>query len=187
LEEAGRRATEWGNQNGYSTTITMCVNLSMRQLQDPDLVDKVERALRRSALDANELNLEITETIVVEDEQGVTGVLQDLSALGVRIALDDFGSGFSSLNYVKDLPVDRLKIDRSFIDGLGEDAMNDTIVRLIVEFAHTLGLKVIAEGMENGRQVASPTAMRCDLAQGFYFVKPLPSKAAEALVPTNPL
>jgi EAL domain-containing protein (putative c-di-GMP-specific phosphodiesterase class I) len=119
LEGACRRATEWGNQNGHSTTITMCVNLSMRQLQDPDLVDKVERALRRAALDANELKLEITETMVMEDEQHVLGVLRDLRSLGVRISLDDFGSGFSSLNYVKNLPVDSVKIDKSFIAGLG--------------------------------------------------------------------
>jgi diguanylate cyclase (GGDEF)-like protein len=187
LEEACRRATEWRYQNGHSPRITMCVNLSMRQLQDPELVDKVERALNRAALDANELKLEITETMVMEDEQHVIGVLHDLSALGVRISLDDFGSGYSSLNYVKDLPVDDLKIDKSFIDGLGEDAVNDAIVRLIVDFAHTLGLKVTAEGVENERQVASLTAMRCDLAQGFYFSKPLPSEAAGALVATNPL
>jgi EAL domain-containing protein (putative c-di-GMP-specific phosphodiesterase class I) len=165
----------------------MCVSLSMRQLQDPDLVDKVERALHRAVLDANGLKLEITETMVMEDEQHVIGVLRDLSALGVRIALDDFGSGFSALTYVKDLPVDDLKIDKSFIDGLGEDAVNDAIVRLIVDFAHTLGLKVTAEGVENERQVASLTAMSCDLAQGLYFSKPLPSAAAGALVATNPL
>ena len=187
LEEACRRASEWRYQNGHRPRITMCVNLSMRQLQDPDLVDKVERALHRAALDANGLKLEITETMVMEDEQHVIGVLQDLSALGVRISLDDFGSGYSSLNYVKDLPVDDLKIDKSFIDGLGEDAVNDAIVRLIVDFAHTLGLKVTAEGVENERQVASLTAMKCDLAQGFYFSKPLPSEAAGALVATNPL
>ena len=91
----------------------MCVNLSMRQLQDPYLVDKVEGALRRAALDANELKLEITETTVLEDEQHVISVLRDLRSLGVRIALDDFGSGYSSLNYVKNLPVDGLKIDKS--------------------------------------------------------------------------
>jgi EAL domain-containing protein (putative c-di-GMP-specific phosphodiesterase class I) len=123
----------------------------------------------------------------MEDEQHVIGVLRDLSALGVRTSLDDFGSGYSSLNYVKDLPVDALKIDKSFIDGLGEDAVNDAIVRLIVDFAHALGLKATAEGVENDRQVASLTAMRCDLAQGFYFSKPLPCEAAEALVATNPL
>jgi EAL domain-containing protein (putative c-di-GMP-specific phosphodiesterase class I) len=165
----------------------MCVNLSMRQLQDPDLVDKIERALRRAALDANKLKLEITETMVMEDEQHVIDFLQDLSALGVRISLDDFGSGYSSLNYVKNLPVDDLKIDKSFIDCLGEDPVNDAIVRLIADFAHTLGLKVTAEGVENERQVASLTAMRCDLVQGFYFSKPLPSEAAGALVATDHL
>jgi EAL domain-containing protein (putative c-di-GMP-specific phosphodiesterase class I) len=88
---------------------------------------------------------------------------------------------------VKDLPVDDLKIDKSFIDGLGDGAVNDTIVRLIVDFAHSLGLKVTAEGVENDRQVATLTGMGCDLAQGFYFSKPLPSEAAGALVATNPL
>jgi diguanylate cyclase (GGDEF)-like protein len=187
LEEACRQAREWRNQNGQRPGITMCVNLSMRQLQDPDLVGKVERALRGAALDANELKLEITETMVMEDEQHVIGVLGDLSALGVRISLDDFGSGYSALNYVKNLPVDDLKIDKSFIDGLGEDPVNDAIVRLIVDFAHTLGLKVTAEGVENERQVASLTAMKCDQAQGFYFSKPLPAEAAGELVTTNPL
>src|SRR5215210_6851819 len=186
LEEACRRAGEW-RKNTHSPEITMCVNLSMRQLQDPDMVDKVERALRRASLDANSLKLEITETMVMEDEPHVVGVLRDLSALGVRISLDDFGSGYSSLNYVKDLPVDDLKIDKSFIDGLGEDPVNDAIVRLIVDFAHTLGLKVTAEGVENGRQVSSLTAMSCDQAQGFYFSKPLPAKSAGELVAANPL
>ncbi|CAN5811766.1 hypothetical protein BH18ACT11_BH18ACT11_07830 [soil metagenome] len=185
LEEACRQAREWRTHNGRSPT--MCVNLSMRQLQDPDLVDKVEEALRRSALDANKLKLEITETAVMEDEQHVINVLRDLRSLGVRIALDDFGSGFSSLNYVKNLPVDGLKIDKSFIDGLGEGTVNDAIVRLIVDFAHTLGLEVTAEGVENERQVASLAAMRCDLAQGFYFSRPLSSEAAGELVATKSL
>jgi EAL domain-containing protein (putative c-di-GMP-specific phosphodiesterase class I) len=151
------------------------------------LVDKVERALWQAPLDASCLKLEITETAVMEDEQHVVGVLRSLKALGVQLCLDDFGRGYSSLNYVKDLPVDSLKIDKSFIDGLGEDPVNDAIVRLIVDFAHTLGLKVTAEGVENSRQVASLTAVRCDLAQGFYFSKPLRSEAAGALVATSPL
>ncbi len=164
LEEACRQAREWRYQIGHRPRITMCVNLSMRQLQAPELVDKVERALPRATLDANELKLEVTETMVMEDEQHVIGVLQDLSALGVRIALDDFGSGFSSLNYVKDLPVDCLKIDKSLVDGLGEDAVIDALVRLIRDFAHTLGLTVSAEGVENDRQVDSQRVMRCELA-----------------------
>jgi EAL domain-containing protein (putative c-di-GMP-specific phosphodiesterase class I) len=112
-------------------------------------------ALRRAALDANDLKLEITETAVMEDEQDVIGVLRDLRSPGVRISLDDFGSGYSSLNYVKNLPVDSLKIDKSFIDGLGEGPVNDAIVRLIVAFALRLGLKVTADGVEtNGRWLA---------------------------------
>jgi diguanylate cyclase (GGDEF)-like protein len=187
LEEACRQASEWREQHLTRLKMTMCVNLSMRQLQDPYLVEKVERALWQATLDANDLTLEITETAVMEDEQHVIGVLRNLKALGVRVYLDDFGRGFSSLNYVKDLPVDGLKIDKSFIDGLGEDPVNDAIVRLIVDFAHTLGLKVTAEGVENDRQVASLTAMRCDLAQGFYFSQPLGSEAAGELAATNPL
>jgi EAL domain-containing protein (putative c-di-GMP-specific phosphodiesterase class I) len=140
--------------------------------------------LRWAPFDANELKLEITETIVIEYEQHVIGVLRDLSALEVRIALDDFGSGFSPLNYVKDLPVDDLKIDKSSIDGLGKDQVNDAIVRLIVGFAHTLGVKVTAEGVENDRQVVSLTAMSCDLAKGFYLSKPLPSEAAGKFIAT---
>src|SRR5215217_6414937 len=108
--------------------MTMCVNLSMRQLQDSDPVDKVERALRRAALDANKLKLEIAETMVMEDEQHVVGVLRELSAIGMRMALDDFGSGFSSRDYVKDLPVDALKVAKSVNDGMEEEAMNDAIV-----------------------------------------------------------
>src|SRR3712207_3410523 len=114
-------------------------------------------------------------------------VLRQLKALGVQLSLDDFGRGYSSLNYVKDLPVDGLKIDKSFIEGLGEDSVNDAIVRLIVDFAHTLGLMVTAEGVENDRQVASLTAVECDLAQGFYFSKPLRSEAAWELAATNSL
>jgi EAL domain-containing protein (putative c-di-GMP-specific phosphodiesterase class I) len=135
LEEPSRRARERGYQNGHFPPMTMYVSLSMRQVQDPDLVDKVERVLRRAALDPNRLKPEITGPMVME-EHLVIGVLRNLSYLGVRKALDDFGSDPSSLNYVKHLPVDDLKTDKSFVDGLGEDAVNDAIVRLIVDFAH---------------------------------------------------
>ena len=122
----------------------------------------------------------------MENELCVAGVLGDPGSLGVRIPLDDFGSGYSSLNYVKDLLVDGLKIDKSFIGGLGEAEVNGAIVRLIADFAHTLGLKVTAEGVETARQVTSLAAMRCNQAQGFYFSKPLPpDEAAGALVATN--
>jgi EAL domain-containing protein (putative c-di-GMP-specific phosphodiesterase class I) len=121
LEEPCRRARERGYQNGHFPPMTMYVSLSRRQVQDPDLGVKVERVLRRASLDANKLKLEITETtVVIEDEQHIIGVLRNLSYLGVRKALDDFGSDPSSLNYVKHLPVDDLKTDKSFVDGLGK-------------------------------------------------------------------
>jgi EAL domain-containing protein (putative c-di-GMP-specific phosphodiesterase class I) len=113
-------------------------------------------------------------------------VLRDPKSLGVRVSLDDFGSGYSSLNYVKNLPVDGLRIDKSSIHSLREDVVNDVIVRLIVDFAHTLGLKVTAEGVENERQVASLMTMKCDLAQGFYYSRPLGGEAAGKFVATNP-
>jgi EAL domain-containing protein (putative c-di-GMP-specific phosphodiesterase class I) len=153
LEEPCRRARERGFQNGHFPPMTMYVSLSMGQVQDPDLVDKIERVLRRAALDANQLKPEITGPIVIEDGHHVIGVLRDQCAVEVRIALDDFHSGFSSLNYVKDLPVD------------------DAIVRLIVDFAHTPDLEVTVEGVENDRQVASLTAMRCDPNPGFLLLE----------------
>lgn len=122
----------------------MCVNLSIRQLQDTNLLDGVERASRREWFEANQLKLEITQAMVTEDEEQVFGALRDLSALGVRMALDDFGSDYSSLNYKKYFLVDEIKIDKSSVDGVGEDAVNDRIVRLIANFAHTLGLKATA-------------------------------------------
>jgi EAL domain-containing protein (putative c-di-GMP-specific phosphodiesterase class I) len=114
--------------------------------------------------------------MVMEVDRHVIGFLRDLSAFRVRIVLDDFCSGYSSLNYVKDLPVNGLKIDKSCIDDLGEDPVNDAIVRLIVDFAHTIGLRVTAEGVENERQAKSLVDMKCDLAQGFYLSKPLHSE-----------
>jgi Amt family ammonium transporter len=141
--------------------------------------------LRRASLGTNKLKPEITEPVVMENELCVAGVLGDPGSLGVRIPLDDFGSGYSSLNYVKDLLVDGSKIDKSFIDGLGEAEVNGAIVRLIADFAHTLGLKVTAEG--GGDRPAGDELGRDEVqpAQGFYFSKPLPGEAAGALVATN--
>ena len=186
LNQACRQALAWRERQDTPSKLAIGVNLSMRQLQDPHLVDKVDNALRKTGLDPTALKLEITETIVMEDQQHAASVLRDLKALGVRISLDDFGSGYSSLNHVKDLPVDNLKIDRTFVDGLGENPVDDAIVRLIVELAHTLGLAVTAEGVENERQARSLVNMGCDLGQGFYYSKPLRRDAAETLLATHP-
>lgn len=158
LDGACRQAGEWRECHDTPSEPTVCANLSIRHLQNPLLVDKVDNALQSAGLDAIALTLEITEV-----EQHTAGVFRDLKAFGLRLSLDDFGSGYSSLTYVKDLPVDSLKIDKSFVDGLEEDIAAGAIVRLIVELAHTLDLEVTAEGVSNERQARSLVDMGCGL------------------------
>jgi len=185
LEQACRQAREWHARCVPSSRIRICVNLSVRQLQNPHLVDDIDRVLRRTGLGADNLQLEITESTLMETEKHAIDLLRDLRALGVQISIDDFGKGFSSLNYVKDLPITGLKIDKSFIDGLEKDTADAAIVSLIIDLAHTLGLEVTAEGVENEQQLARLIEMGCDLGQGFYFSKPLPSTAAGTLIVTG--
>jgi EAL domain-containing protein (putative c-di-GMP-specific phosphodiesterase class I) len=106
--------------------------------------------------------------------------------MGVRISIDDFGMGYSSLSYLKRLPVDTLKVDRSFVAGLGEDAEDSAIVRMIIELAHTLGMRIVAEGVESEEQVEQLREMGCDMGQGYYFAEPLPSKAASEFLTRQP-
>jgi len=124
------------------------------------------------------LCLDITETLYVTVLESNTAVLDDLKRMGARISIDDFGMGYSSLSYLKHLPADTLKIDKSFIAGLGGDVGDKAIVRMIVDLAHTLGMKIVAEGVEDEEQAEQLKEMGCDLGQGFYFAKPLPPEAA---------
>ncbi len=156
------------------------VNFSASQFsRQPDLIPKV---LNDTGLDPGALQLEITERAVMDDAEFSLGKLQMLKGLGVRFAIDDYGMGYSCLYYLKRMPVDYLKIDRSFITGLGEDPGDEAIVSGTVSLAHALGLKVVAEGVETEEQLAKLKELRCDLAQGYYFTKALPSEAAEKLL-----
>jgi EAL domain-containing protein (putative c-di-GMP-specific phosphodiesterase class I) len=154
------------------------VNLSARQLSRPDLAETVERVLGETGLEGSCLTLDVTETVYVRTLEGNTRVLDRLRAMGVKISIDDFGMGYSSLSYLKKLPADALKIDKSFVRGLGDDIEDTAIVRMIIELAHTLGMEVVAEGVEDEKQVALLEEMGCDFAQGFHFSKPLPPRAA---------
>ena len=142
----------------------MSVNLSARQFQHPGLLDDVERALRVSDLDPSALTLEITESVVMKDPVAAAAKLREIKALGVAVAVDDFGTGYSSLAYLKDFPVDSLKIDRAFINGLGEEGDASAIVRSIVVLGHALHLSVTAEGIETAVQLAHLRTLQCDLA-----------------------
>ncbi|MCV2489420.1 EAL domain-containing protein [Geodermatophilus sp. YIM 151500] len=160
--------------------VAVAVNLSPRSLHDADLVDEVERLLRRHGVPADRLTLEVTESAVMADPARAVGVLHQLRDLGVRLSVDDFGTGYSSLSYLKRLPVQEVKIDRSFITGLGTDGDDLPIVRAIVDMGRHMGLEVVAEGVEDQATEELLAAMGCDLVQGWHLGRPMP---ASELVP----
>jgi len=176
LREACRQAREWTDVSAERPSL-VCVNLSVRQLREAGLVAEVARALEDACLDPGRLELEITEGAVMQKVPAVRRALRDLRKLGVLLAIDDFGSGFSSLARLRGLPADTLKIDRAFVAPLRRDAASLVIVRAIVALAHDLGLMVAAEGVETAEQAAMLRAVGTDLGQGFYFAPPLPGEA----------
>jgi diguanylate cyclase (GGDEF)-like protein/PAS domain S-box-containing protein len=178
LEEACRQGAQWHQEYPHLPPLVMAVNLSAKQLQHPDVAETIEETLKETGFDAHYLSLDITETLYIEALEGHTAVLDKLKRLGVRISIDDFGTGYSSLAYLKRLPADALKIDKSFIKGIGEDLEDTAIVQMVIELAHTLGMKVIAEGVESEMQAEQLKEMGCDWGQGFYFSEPLPPEAA---------
>jgi diguanylate cyclase len=182
LEEACRQARAWNDRRGGGHPLTISVNLSPRQFQHPQLVDEIAEALQASRLPARLLALEITESTVMDHRGAALEILRSLKALGVQIWIDDFGTGYSSLSYLKRFPVDRLKIDKSFIDGLGRNPQDAAIVHAIVKLAHSLGMQVTAEGVEMAEQAAQLHKASCDCGQGHYFSKPLPAAAIGPLL-----
>jgi diguanylate cyclase (GGDEF)-like protein/PAS domain S-box-containing protein len=165
LEEACRWTVRWQEEHPRLSPLLMNVNLSAKQLQRPDLITTVEGVLQRTGLDPASLTLDITETVYVKVLERNTAALNDLRRLGVKISIDDFGVGYSSLSYLKRLPADILKLDKSFVEGVGEDLEDTAIVRMIIDLARTLGLEVIAEGVES-EAVTILREMGCGLAQG---------------------
>ena len=169
--EACRQARQW--QDETKAAVNVAVNLSARQLRDADIVKLVIRVLEETGLPANLLELELTESMLVHDTARVLHTLEALKELGVRLSIDDFGTGYSSLSYLKTFPLDYLKIDKSFVADLPDDVNDSAIVRAIIDMAHTLGMKVIAEGVETRAQLDFLLENDCDEMQGYYFSKPL--------------
>jgi len=187
LREACRQAKEWQERYPSDPPLIVGVNLSARQLEHPNIVDEVEEALRDSGLDPRSLTLEVTESVVVKDEEHNIDAMQRLEAIGIRFALDDFGTGYSALAYLRRLPVGLLKLDRSFLERLGEDAEAEVLLSGVISIASGLGLYVLTEGVETPEQLAQVKALGCDLVQGNYLSEPLPSEAAtEILEVYNP-
>ncbi len=179
LEEACQKAKEWRERYPDSSPL-MSVNFSASQFaHQADLVAKI---LNDTGLDPSGLQLELTERAVMDDVEFSIGKLQKLKDLGVRLAIDDYGMGYSCLYHLKRMKVDYLKIDQVFIAGLGEDLGDEAIVSGTIGLGHGLGLKVVAEGVETEEQLVKLKELGCDLAQGYYFAEPLPAEAAERLL-----
>lgn len=162
--------------------LSVCVNLSARQFKDPQLSAQIRAALEESDLPPRSLELEITESSAMENAEMTTTILDDIQALGVRISIDDFGIGYSSLSYLKRLRIDTLKIDQSFVRDITTDPDDAAIARAVIAMAHSLKLKVVAEGVETAEQLAYLTAHRCDKIQGFYFSRPVPADECRPLL-----
>jgi len=179
LERALRQI---GELSATRPGVTMSVNLSARQLEDPGLVTRVDRAIGSSGVDPSALCLEITEATIHRNAELATSTLQQLNAVGVKIAIDNFGTGCSSLPSLEQLPIDTLKIHQSYVAKLGREPAAAGIVKAVVELAHALGLNVVAEGVETDFQMAQLRELRCDEAQGFLFSRPVPSDQVYTLL-----
>jgi diguanylate cyclase (GGDEF)-like protein/PAS domain S-box-containing protein len=160
-------------QNAGLQPFVVSVNVSARQFRQDDLVRTISEVLRETGLDARYLEIELTESAVMHDAEQFVAMLNELNDLGVQIAIDDFGTGYSSLSYLKRFPVDRLKVDRSFVQDIATDADDATIVRAIIALGHNLGLKVVAEGVETEQQLQFLRENRCDELQGYLYGRPL--------------
>jgi len=160
----------------------MSVNLSARQFAQPDLGEQVAEILASSGLAPDSLELEITESVVMDSSEAAIEALEVLKRLGVKLVLDDFGTGYSSLAYLKRLPLDTIKIDRSFVAGLADEDANLPIVQAVVSLAHGLGIEVTAEGIETIEQRDCLRELGSDRGQGYYFSRPVPAEQLTAIL-----
>ncbi|MGH9226034.1 MAG: putative bifunctional diguanylate cyclase/phosphodiesterase [Acidimicrobiales bacterium] len=186
LEEACRQAAAWQREGAHAHDLRVSVNVSARQFQQPQWTDEVAHALLTTGLEPGRLVLEITESVLMEDTETTSHRLGELRDLGVRIAIDDFGTGYSSLGYLKRFPVDTLKIDRSFVSGIGRDVEDTAIVRAVITVAKSLGLSVTAEGIETDTQLAELRTLGCDRGQGYLFAKPIAGDSIPDLLAAPP-
>jgi len=180
LRAACRQNKAW--QVSGLPPIVVSVNVSARQFQEKDWVERVAEALEESGLEARYLELELTESMIMEDVQQAVETMHRLEQLGVHLAIDDFGTGYSSLSALKRFPVDRLKIDRSFVKDLPADTDDAAIARAVISLAHSLQLRVIAEGVETREQIDFLRAAGCDEIQGYYLSRPIDARALQAIL-----
>jgi len=185
LNAACRQTFRW--QRRHDRELTIAVNVSARQLRDTQLVEDVRDALAQAGLAPQSLTLEITESVLMDNSDAAIARLHELKALGIRLAIDDFGTGYSSLNYLRALPVDIVKIDKVFIDGVASDTEARGLIRAIMSMAETLDLQAVAEGVESLDQALRLEQLGSSLVQGYYYAQPLSVPAADAVLATGAL
>ena len=187
LGEACRQMREWQQRYPDHPPLQISVNLAGRQFTEPDLVEQIAAVLAETGLDTASLKLEVTETVLMEHVDAATVVLEKLNTMGIRLLMDDFGTGYSSLSYLHRFPIKTLKIDGSFVCRMDVDRKNADIIQTIVTLAHTLNMDIIAEGVENARQLELLRALKVEYGQGYHFGKPLDAEAAEAMIAARPV
>lgn len=180
LQEATRHVRDWRRRFGVDWSVA--VNMSAVQMRDHSIVETVQHAIAAGGVDPDTVWIELTESLMINQDDQALAILQGLRECGVHLVVDDFGTGYSSLSYLKRFPIDRVKIDRSFVMGLGEDAESSAIVRAIIGMAHALGIETVAEGIETEQQREHLLALGCTLGQGYFFARPMPPADVEAAV-----
>lgn len=178
LQDALQRVSQWHHQCPAQRQILVSVNLSTRQFSQPNMVEQIIALLQEHKVDPACLQLEITESALIEDSDYAINVLTQLRGLGISLSVDDFGTGFSSLSYLHTFPFNNLKIDRSFIDQMGKEGSNVVIVKTITTLARNLQMTVTAEGVESSQQLKTLQLIGCEYGQGYFFDRPLTTKAA---------
>ena len=171
---------EWKKKYDYDMILS--VNISSIQYKRPDFVTKVISTINKNDMRPEELELEITESVLIDDIKTVVEKMEELRDFGVRISIDDFGTGFSSLSYLKGLPVDTLKVDKSFIDSILNDESTRIITQTVIEMAGKLGYETVAEGVETEEQLDLLKSLGCDMIQGYYLSKPVSDTEIEELL-----
>ena len=187
IEEACRQLKIWQNQFPSNYPLVVSVNLSSKQFVQPDdLVKQIEQTLKDTGIDGHYLKLEITESIAMTDVETTIALLLRLKALNLQLSIDDFGTGYSSLSYLHRFPTDTIKVDRSFVSRMGLESEDVHIVKTIITLGHNLDMYIVAEGVETAEQLALLRSLQCEYGQGYFFAKPLPPEAAEALMKSDP-
>jgi len=182
IQEAAETLADWDARAGGNCGVKLAVNLSAIQLQRDTIAPIVERALNANGLDGSRFTLELTESALISDPDRVAGIMHALKGLGTTLAMDDFGTGYSNLAYLQKLPIDILKIDRSFVTGMLADRDKVAIVRAILSLAQALGMQTTAEGIETNELAQTLAALGCTFGQGFIYARPLEANAAYALL-----